>query len=384
MLSITTAGQNIPKGAYASVRYILSRQHVNRLTQIANNSTASTVKGATTTLPQSAAREKIDEYFTYFKTQAALRPLVYRAKNASTLMAMDLIDPETNEPITPRKPIVSIPNKLLIDYIKSVNTEGSNEFYEWFKRWTDVTPRKKPIWNYFTPVHLQYMMVQSFFKIGDYARLIGFLYTRWNRFAKAGNAKIFDVEHFFNTYLMCAIQRGRIFEFNDPEKAKRKLLQAWSRTYSREQRTGLCAMLINCFAQQQGFSLSESGSKAEQELAKLVTTTTTGENEDGSVVLPKFDPEITVDPKRFLERNENLYLICRTLLDNTTATTTGPYAEIQRFVNEYDKLSASGDSATTSVGIYEDYMESMRKIWFAKKEQAIEREGQQEKAEEEA
>ena len=143
-------------------------------------------------------------------------------------------------------------------------------------------------------------------------------------------------------------------------------------------------MLINCFAQQQGFSLSESGSKAEQELAKLVTTTTTGENEDGSVVLPKFDPEITVDPKRFLEHNENLYLICRTLLDNTTATTTGPYAEIQRFVNEYDKLSASGDSATTSVGIYEDYMESMRKIWFAKKEQAIEREGQQEKAEEEA
>ena len=387
MLSITTAGQNIPKGAYTVARHILSRRHVIRATQIAQNSTASTVKDITTP-SESAAREKIDEYFTYFKTKAALRPLVYRAKNASTLMAMDLIDPETNEPITPRKPIVSIPNKLLVDYIKSVNTEGSNEFYEWFKRWTDVTPRKKPIWNYFTPVHLQYMMIQSFFKIGDYARLIGFLYTRWDRFAKAGNAKIFDVEHFFNTYLMCAIQRGKIFEFNDAEKSKRKLLQAWSRTYSREQRTGLCGMLINCFAQQQGFSLSKDGSKAEQELAELSVAATTEGNEKGGVVLPKFDPEVATDPQRFLERNENLYLICRTLLDNAlpdnATITTGPFAEIRRFVNEYDKLSSSGDSATASVGIYEDYMESMRKIWFAKKEQAMEREKQQEKAEEEA
>jgi len=292
-----------------------------------------------------AARQQIDNYFTYFKTPVALRPLIYRQRNANTLLAMDLQDPETKLPMKPKNPIASVSKQTLVDYVKSI-PNGSNEFFEWLKPWMKLTTRKKEIYQYFSAQHLQTMLIQSCYVIGDYTRMVGYLYTQRPRFIQAQNSNIYDVDHFFNTLLMCSLQRGSILEFDDPTIARKKVQQMWSNTVNKEQTLGLTSLLVNCYAKQQGFE--------SQDLIK-------GLNEV-KINLPSRDGITEETQQKFLTTNESLYMICRTILQFFPEQD----AEIARFVNDYNSLNSKAGNTND---IYDDYVVSMKKIWTVKKEE---------------
>ena len=289
-----------------------------------------------------AARQQIDNYFTYFQTKNDLRPLIYRQKNANTLLAMDLKDPITKQQIKPRPPIASIPKQLLTTYIKSI-PQGSNEFFEWLKPWMKLTTRKKEIYQYFTSTHLQNMLIQSFFVVGDYTRMVGYLYIQKQRFLNACNGSIYDIDHFYNTLLMCSLHRGSIMQFNDSEIAKQKIKQMWLNTVDKQQKLGLTPLLVNCYAKQQGFD----------------TTDLMPELNDVPITLPTLTNEIT--PKLFTQQNEPLYLMCRTIEQFSNDIPK----EITNFINEYKTATSElGDTAD----IYDKYVSSMKQIWTQKKE----------------
>lgn len=294
-----------------------------------------------------SAREQIDRYFEFFNTKTALRPFIYRKKNANTLLAMDLKDPVTKEDIKPREPVASVSRTLLIDYIRSI-PEGSNELHEWFKKWMNVTTRKTQIFNYFSPIHIQYMLIQSFFVSGDYARMVGFLYANKTRFIKAKNLTLFDVEHFFNTLLMCSLHRRAMLGFKDPEIAKRKVTTMWKNTYRREQTTGLAPLLLECYATQQNFDSTGMLTKLNPVDVNLPTTKSLN----------------TENIDKFLYKNANLYLICRTLIEYTENNVN---STVQTFVEEYKTLNKEKKDP------YDEYMVSMKKIWSNKKQELEER-----------
>ncbi|SMN17987.1 similar to Saccharomyces cerevisiae YGR084C MRP13 Mitochondrial ribosomal protein of the small subunit [Maudiozyma saulgeensis] len=301
-----------------------------------------------------AARQPIDNYFTYFKTQVTLRPLIYRQRNANTLLAMDLQDPETKQQVKPKNAIASVPKQNLIDYVKSI-PNGSNEFFEWLKPWMKLTTRKKEIYQYFTARHLQTMLIQSCYIIGDYTRMVGYLYVQRPRFIQAKNSNIYDVDHFFNTLLMCSLQRGSILEFNDPSIAYKKVQQMWSNTVNKQQTNGLTSLLVNCYAKQQGFEtqgLNQGLNQIEVNLPSLEPTNMENESHEN-----------------LLNGNESLYMICRTILDYSPEQNV----EITRFVNEYKAL---GNKAGKTTDIYDEYVVSMKKIWTAKKEERTARDGE--------
>ncbi|KAG0668018.1 hypothetical protein C6P45_005154 [Maudiozyma exigua] len=288
------------------------------------------------------ARQQIDNYFTYFQTKNELRPLIYRQKNANTLLAMDLKDPVTKQQIKPREPIASVPKQLLTTYIKSI-PQGSNEFFEWLKPWMQLTTRKKEIYQYFTSTHLQNILIQSCFIIGDYTRMVGYLYIQRPKFLNANHGSIFDVDHFYNTLLMCSLQRGSIMNFGGPEIAKKKVQQMWLNTVNKEQKLGLAPLLVECYAKQQGFDASG----LMPELNNV------------PIVLPKLTNEMT--PETFVQKNEPLYLICRTISQFSTDVPS----EITSFINEYKTLTAKSDNSTD---VYDKYVSSMTQIWTQKKE----------------
>ena len=289
-----------------------------------------------------AARQQIDNYFTYFQTKNDLRPLIYRQKNANTLLAMDLKDPITKQQIKPRQPIASIPKQLLTTYIKSI-PKGSNEFFEWLKPWMKLTTRKKEIYQYFSSEHLQNMLIQSCFIIGDYTRMVGYLYIQKQRFLSTNNGSIYDIDHFYNTLLMCSLHRGSIMEFNDSEIAKRKVKQMWLNTVEKQQKLGLTSLLVDCYAKQQGFD----------------TTDLMPELNNVPITLPTLTNEIT--PDLFVQKNEPLYLICRTIAHFSNDVPL----EVTNFINEYKSTASKIGNSTD---IYDKYVSSMKEIWTQKKE----------------
>ncbi|CCF60500.1 hypothetical protein KAFR_0K01460 [Kazachstania africana CBS 2517] len=296
--------------------------------------------------PPPPLRKPIDEYFTYFNTKATLRPLIYRPKNANTLLTMDLKDPMTKEPIKPRSPIKPIQKTVLTEYIKTI-PYGSNEFYDWFKKWTSVTPRKREIWHFFNSAHFQTMIFQSFFKIGDFSRLTGYLYSKRAKFMKSKHYKLYDMEHFFNSIIACNLHRSKFFEFDNPKTSLKKLKNVWANVTFRNNTNGLSNLLVECLGRRLGFDPSGQLKGFENVKVKLPTISELSEQNDESI-------------KKFHEDNENTYIITRTIAQFSDASDINP--EVQKFNEEYQTLNKK----FLKQDIYDEYMHTMEDTWSKK------------------
>ncbi|QLL31307.1 hypothetical protein HG536_0B01700 [Torulaspora globosa] len=268
------------------------------------------------------AKTVLDEFFTYHTTNAALKPWIYRPKNANILLTMDLKDPVTKAPIKPRKAVPTVAQKVLNDYVASIQP-GSNELLEWVRNWTSVTTRKKALWNYISGSHLQNILVSSFFRVGFYTQVVGLLYSRRRDFVKAGNKTAFDVEHFFNTIIMCSLHRNAYKCLRDKEVAKKKLENAWRQVSNRANHTGLANALIKTYCKQQGLEtvpvleqLAETEIKLDQP-ADIATAA------DGELAA-------------FVFANKNKYLVARTIQEFSEAQDVDP--KISQFVQDYQAV----------------------------------------------
>ncbi|CAR27470.1 hypothetical protein ZYGR_0I07450 [Zygosaccharomyces rouxii] len=200
-----------------------------------------------------AHKRELQEFFTYHTTKAELKPWIYRPKNANILLTMDLKDPETNAPLKPRSPVQPLSRKVLDQYVNSIEP-NSRELVDWLRGWTDVSIRKRELWNYISSGHLQNMLMQSFFKIGSYASLVNTLYSRQKKFVEAKNQDAFDVERFFNTIIACNLHRNHELGYKTGDVALRKLETAWNHVTHRDNETGLANSLIGALVKQQGIT----------------------------------------------------------------------------------------------------------------------------------
>ncbi|CAI4038779.1 hypothetical protein SMKI_06G1270 [Saccharomyces mikatae IFO 1815] len=282
------------------------------------------------------AKARLDEFLIYHKTDAKLKPFIYRPKNAQILLTKDIKDPKTKEPLQPRPPVKPLSKQTLNDFIQSVEP-NSTELLDWFKEWTGTSIRKRAIWTYISPVHVQKMLTASFFKIGKYAHMVGLLYGIEHKFLKAQNSSVFDIEHFFNINIMCALHRNKLRNYKDVEIAQRKLQVAWKKVLERKNNTGLANILVSTLGRQVGFK---------PELAGL---------EPVQISLPSVPTSITgVELKSFLNRNEGTYLIARTLLDFDQ--NNAQYPELQEYIRQYQ--SALGENSDP----YDTYLKSLEQL----------------------
>ncbi|QLG70229.1 hypothetical protein HG535_0A01670 [Zygotorulaspora mrakii] len=291
-------------------------------------------------------KAKLEEFFTYHTTSALLKPWIYRPKNANYLLTMDMKDPNSNRPLQPRKPVGPLSRKVLNDYIESIPAR-SNELVEWFRNWTQVTPRKRQVFNYVSSQHIQLMLVSSFFKLGSYDELLMNLYNNKAKFLKAQNNEAFDVEHFFNTIIMCKLHKNHLCNYRDAELAKRKLIKTWKAITNRNDKTGLANALVSVLARQQGFEVDLKG---------LSVT---------DIVLPKLGEIENTNPSKllnFIQENRYVYLMLRTIVEFSN---DGPIDSIiENFISSYRR-------AAEELGkddIYDNYIESMKNLWITKSE----------------
>lgn len=292
-----------------------------------------------------ASRAMLDSYFTYFKTPVAMRPLVYRPRNANTLLAMDMKDPETKQQIKPLQPVASVPKSAFMQFLRSTG-KGSDEFFRWIQPWVSVTPRKRQIFQYFTPQMFQWMLIQSFFVVGDYTRMVGYLYTNRSRFEAAKNPNVYDVDHFMATVLMCSIQRGSVFQFTKSLKANIKLKSLWKNTLQRTQKTGLAPLLLDCYCHQQGITVESTG----------ITFN------EVSVALPSTSGlKDAAEKEKFANTYEATYLLTRTIQE--FAPNGEVNKEVARFVDEYKALKV--ELGVTS-DIYDQFKITMTELWTVK------------------
>ncbi|AQZ14160.1 MRP13 (YGR084C) [Zygosaccharomyces parabailii] len=284
------------------------------------------------------AKKKLHEFFTYHTTKSTLKPWIYRPKNANILLTMDLKDPATNAPLKPREPIQPLSRKVLDQYIASVEP-GSRELVEWFKLWTNVSPRKRALWNYLSSEHLQNMLMQSFFRIGSYAGLVRTLYCNKENFLKAHNINALDVEHFFNTILVCNLHRNRALGFNDPLVAQKKLVNAWANVTLRKNESGLTNSLIQALAKQQNI-------KSIPELSGLKAAT---------VSLPELPLEESQGKMAAqLGEFKFLYLTARTIAEFDPETDAAIHDFIKRYQSYLQNLGAKD--------IYESSVEDLERL----------------------
>lgn len=249
------------------------------------------------------ADAKLEEYFKYYATQASLRPWIYRPKNANTLLAMDLKEQGTDTPLKPRSPVKPLSKNVLNTYIWSA--QEASQVLNLLHKWTSLTTRKRGIWGYFDAHHLQNILFASTFKFGKLSSFLKHLYMWKPKFAEAGNAKIYNVEHFFNSLVTCQLHRNAARELGDPELAYNKLLNAWNHVSSKEIETGLTSHLVAALAKQQGFSQTQLPGLSEVEIA-----------------LPHANLESTSNGKlsAFLSDNRFLYVMAQTVIQYGNST----------------------------------------------------------------
>ncbi|CAI2005175.1 hypothetical protein SEUBUCD646_0G03420 [Saccharomyces eubayanus] len=282
------------------------------------------------------ARGKLDEFLIYHKTDARLKPFIYRPKNAQILLTKDIRDPKTKEPLEPRPPVKPLSRQTLNDFIYSVEP-NSTELLDWFKEWTGTSIRKRAVWTYISPIHVQKMLTASFFKIGKYAHMVGLLYGMEHKFLKAQNPSVFDIEHFFNINLMCSLHRNKLRNYKDVDIAQKKLLVAWRKVLDRKNNTGLANTLVATLGRQIGFTPELPGLEPVQ------------------ISLPEMPTSLSsAETKELLDRFEGVFLIARTLLDIDQHN--AQYPELQKFISQYQ--SALGESHDP----YDTYLKSLEHL----------------------
>lgn len=288
----------------------------------------------------------LDEFFTYHTTNAALKPWIYRPKNANILLTMDLKDPTTGAPLQPRNPMPQVAQKALNEYIATLQP-GSTDLLNWLKNWTSVTTRKKAVWKYLSASHIQTILVSSFFLLGSYSKVVGLLYSKKKNFLEAKNGDAFDVEHLFNTIVMCSLHRNAAKGLNDKDIAAKKLETAWRQVTNTENHTGLANVLIDTYVKQQ--------SLPNQPMLKGLTET--------EIKLPKL-PETEDQGKlnSYLYVNKHNYLIARTIEE--FSDTVDP--KVTNFIAEYQTISQKLNENDP----YDTYKASMTKLLVEKQPQS--------------
>lgn len=300
-------------------------------------------------------KAKLDEFFAYHTTNAALKPWIYRPKNANILLTMDLKDPNTNAPLQPRDPVLPLSHKVLNEYIASLEPR-STDLVEWLKNWTNISIRKRAVWNYIGSSHIQNMLITTFSTLGSYTQLVNVLYGKRNKFLEARNYDAFDVEHVFNTMTMCNLHRNQLKSFKDPKVAERKLNNCWGIVSLKNNETGLANALVATMAKQQGF----------ESLPILDGL------EPAEVKLPSFDVANSSVGKlaAFIFDNKNTYLIARTIAEFQDAESVDP--RIKDFISNYQTISQK----LGKDDFYDMYTTSMKKLWATdenvKKEENLE------------
>ena len=297
-----------------------------------------------------AHKRELQEFFTYHTTKAELKPWIYRPKNANILLTMDLKDPETNAPLKPRSPVQPLSRKVLDQYVNSIEP-NSRELVDWLRGWTDVSIRKRELWNYISSGHLQNMLMQSFFKIGSYASLVNTLYSRQKKFVEAKNQDAFDVERFFNTIIACNLHRNHELGYKTGDVALRKLETAWKHVTCRDNETGLANCLVGALIKQQGITAEP---KLRGLSSKPINLPSLPENESSG------NTAASISEQKFT------YIIARTVLE------FDPEADqaIKTFVRTYQaRLKELGRE-----DLYEDNVASMKQNFAARKARDTEKE----------
>lgn len=293
------------------------------------------------------AKVALDEFFTYHTTNAALKPWIYRPKNANILLTMDLKDPATGAPLQPRRPMPQVAQRFLSEYIATLQP-GSTELLDWLRNWTSVTTRKRAIWNYISASQIQTILVSSFFLLGSYSKVVGLLYSKKKNFLQAKNQDAYDVEHLFNTILMCSLHRNAVKGLNDKAIAARKLENAWKQVTNAENQTGLANVLVDTYVKQQGLEqrpLLKGFTEVELNLPKLAE----GENADKGKLAS------------YLYANKYTYLMAKTIEEFNDAVDP----KITEFTKEYATISQElGESEP-----YEAYKTSMTELLEAQQPQ---------------
>ncbi|QHS73395.1 mitochondrial 37S ribosomal protein mS44 MRP13 [Saccharomyces paradoxus] len=296
------------------------------------------------------AKAKLDEFLIYHKTDAKLKPFIYRPKNAQILLTKDIRDPKTREPLQPRSPVKPLSKQTLSDFIYSVKP-NSTELLDWFKEWTGTSIRKRAIWSYISPIHVQKMLTASFFKIGKYAHMVGLLYGIEHKFLKAQNPSAFDIEHFFNTNIMCALHRNKLRNYTDAGIAQRKLQVAWKKVLNRKNNTGLANILVATLGRQVGFTPEVAGLQPVQ------------------ISLPDIPNSLSgAELKDLLYKYEGTYLIVRTLLDIDQHN--AEYLELQEFIRQYQ--SALGETNDP----YDTHLKSLEQLETQPPQETTEKEAE--------
>lgn len=313
------------------------------------------IRFQSTSTQNSLVRAQLDEYLAYYNTKKELRPYIYRPKNHNKLLTMsipikddhgNIIDYETPKPKDPIRPISP---KLLTKYIDSV--KDRNELLQWVKEWTDVTTRKKDVWKLWRPIHLQKLLIKSLTEFGGYSNMLGFIYALKDKFVRAKNGQVYNIENFFNTVLLCTLLRNHLIRSPDSKIALRKLKTAWSITQLKENETGLSNILIQTLEQVQGF-------KTSNELKGFESKSLTLPN------LNNLDSLMNTSYKeKIMQDNELAYLISRTLLERVNLKPIDLSPEtlrsMQNFVHDYQQLLSGKEDK------YDKMMKSMDELYKA-------------------
>ncbi|EDO17101.1 hypothetical protein Kpol_1025p21 [Vanderwaltozyma polyspora DSM 70294] len=286
-------------------------------------------------------KQQLDEFLLYNKTPVKNRPWIYRRKNANVLLALDLKDPDTGKAVKPRKPFQIIGRDVLNQYMNTIKPH-SGELLNWFRDWTSLTTRRAPVWMYINNKLLQNMLIASFFELGSYTHLVSALYSKKSSFIEAGNSKSFDLEHFFNTIIMCNIHRNYVRGYKDSELTKRKVIAAWKTCSYKKDATGISKILVNTLCRQQGIQ--------DTDFIRI--------RFNDSINLPLLEnigAASQEDLTKFHSDNIGNYLRTRTIMDFNDNVDS----KIVDFVNGFKSVQQK----LNKEDIYDKYKVSMTEIW---------------------
>lgn len=260
---------------------------------------------------------------------------------------MDLRDPITKKKLTPKEPRATLSRAVFLDYLQEVQQgkEGKGELVSWLRAWCQIPARKTHVWGYLDSYMVAKMLAVSFFEIGGYTQLVNELYCQRKKFVSAKNPGVFNVEDFFNTLLMCNLQRNHILQFNDVEISKKKLANAWRRVSERENKTGLANLLLDTLGKQMGYDC--------REVVKGLDMQT------GELDLPLWEQDKGISKEQYLQKNDLVYLLSRTILQFNEAEASNVDSPVVKFVDQYKQLSEELGKAD----LYDQYQDSMTQLW---------------------
>ncbi|CCD25920.2 mitochondrial 37S ribosomal protein mS44 MRP13 NDAI_0G01440 [Naumovozyma dairenensis CBS 421] len=299
-------------------------------------------------------RSQLDSFLRYHKTEKSLKPLIYRPKNASKLLTMDMKDPKTHELLKPLPAISTLSKSVLVSYVDCMEFGDRAVLLKWFHEWVSVTPRKKLLWKYLDSSLISKLMYSSFFKIGGYTQLINMLYNNRVKFITAKNSAVFDIEGYFNTWMMCNLHRNQLMKFEDMELLRKKLMNAWRKVAHIERRTGLHLLLMDAWEKQMGYNPKDILKNVPEFKLKLPSLEKVSE-----------EPITEVSMEKFVKDNERNYVLSRTILDFNPVEKDNMV--LNKFIKEYQTYSAEVNGTTKD--IYDEYTKSMGKIWEPKEEE---------------